>query len=83
MKQVFYQPAALTTLRRIPRNTAQRIRTKILAYAEDPNAQKNNVTRLRGQDAIRLRVGDWRVIMVESDVIEVLRIGPRGSVYED
>lgn len=67
----------------MPRNTALRIRSKINAYAEDPASQRNNVTRLRGMDAIRLRVGDWRIIMVETEVIEVLRIGPRGSVYED
>lgn len=67
----------------MPRNTALRIRSKINAYAEDPTSQRNNVTRLRGMDAIRLRVGDWRIIMVETEVIEVLRIGPRGSVYED
>ncbi|MFN3146857.1 MAG: type II toxin-antitoxin system RelE family toxin [Paracoccaceae bacterium] len=83
MKQVFYQPAAATALRRMPRNTALRIRSKINAYAEDPASQRNNVTRLRGMDAIRLRVGDWRIIMVETEVIEVLRIGPRGNVYED
>lgn len=67
----------------MPRNTALRIRSKINAYAEDPASQRNNVTRLRGMDAIRLRVGDWRIIMVETEVIEVLRIGPRGNVYED
>jgi len=41
------------------------------------------VTALKGREGIRLRVGDWRVIMNdEGMVLAVLEIGPRGSVYE-
>ncbi len=43
----------------------------------------NNVKKLEGEDGIRLRVGDWRVIMLDGDVIDVIRIGPRGSVYKE
>jgi len=32
---------------------------------------------------LRLRVGNWRVIMWEHVVIEVLEIKPRGSAYRD
>ncbi|WP_035097604.1 hypothetical protein [Devosia sp. LC5] len=35
-----------------------------------------------GRPGIRLRVGDWRVIMEDGVVLEVLEIGPRGGVYE-
>lgn len=55
---------------------------KIEAYAENPAAQTNNVKMLKGRDGIRLRVGDWRVIMHDGEVLDVLRIGPRGSVYD-
>jgi len=44
-----------------------------------------NVTKLVGQPGYRLRVGDWRVMYdVDSGrvVVRVLRIGPRGGVYE-
>jgi len=37
--------------------------SKIEAYAEDPVSQANNVKALKDYGAIRLRVGDWRVIM--------------------
>jgi mRNA interferase RelE/StbE len=67
----------------MPANTAARIRSKILAYAKNPASQANNVKKLDGEDGIRLRVGDWRVIRVDGEVIDVLRIGPRGSVYKD
>jgi mRNA interferase RelE/StbE len=46
-------------------------------------AHANNVTRLVGSDASRMRVGDYRVIFVETDQeLVVIRIGPRGNVYE-
>jgi mRNA interferase RelE/StbE len=55
---------------------------KVDQYAADPASLANNVTNLKGRDGIRLRVGDWRVIMRDGVVVEVLEIGPRGGVYE-
>jgi mRNA interferase RelE/StbE len=70
----------------MPANTARLVRTKIERLAADPFASNNNVKRLKGIDAFRLRVGGWRVVY-EIDrrtiVIFVIRIGPRGSIYED
>jgi mRNA interferase RelE/StbE len=66
----------------MPANTARLIRSKIEQYAADPASLANNVKALKGRDAIRLRIGDWRVIMEDDVVIEVLEIGPRGSIYE-
>ncbi len=82
MKPVTYSSAALKALRRMPVNTARRIVGKIDAYAEDPASQANNVKALKGSDAIRLRVGDWRVLMIDRDVIDVIRVAPRGSAYD-
>jgi mRNA interferase RelE/StbE len=82
MKQIVFQPAAIKTLRRLPTNTARRILDKIDAYAADPQSQANNVTALAGREGIRLRVGDWRVIMHDGEVLDVLNIGPRGGVYD-
>ena len=81
MKQIAYTKAALRELTRMPRPMAERIREKIEAYAADPASQANNVTALRGRDGIRLRVGDWRIIMEDGVVLAVLEIGPRGGVY--
>lgn len=67
----------------MPANMALRIRSKIEAYAADPASQANNVRMLKGREGIRLRVGDWRVIMQDGIVLAVLEIGPRGSVYDD
>lgn len=83
MKSISYSKAAIRALRRMPRNTADLIRSKIEAYAEDPASQANNVKALKGREGIRLRVGDSRVIMDDQgNVLAVLDIGPRGGVYD-
>lgn len=82
MKPVTYTRAALKTLRKMPADVAERIIGKIEQYAADPTSQANNVTALKGREGIRLRVGDWRVIMNDDGVVlAVLDIGPRGSIY--
>jgi mRNA interferase RelE/StbE len=83
MKQISYTKAAIRALRRMPANTASLIRTKVEAYAQEPSAQANNVKSLKGREGIRLRVGDWRVIMDDQgNVLAVLDIGPRGGIYD-
>lgn len=83
MKQIAYSKAALKSLRRIPANAARRIREKIEQYAADPASQANNVIALQGRGGIRLRVGDWRVIMDDQgNVLDILEIGPRGGIYD-
>jgi mRNA interferase RelE/StbE len=83
MRAISYTRQALKALRRMPADTAQRIIAKIEQYAQEPETQANNVMALKGREGIRLRVGDWRVIMNDDGVVlAVLEIGPRGSVYE-
>lgn len=83
MRAIRYTRQALKALRRMLADTAQRIIAKIEQYAAEPKSQANNVTALKGREGIRLRVGDWRVIMNDDGVVlAVLEIGPRGSVYE-
>ena len=83
MRQISYTKIAIRVLRRMPVNKAQLIRSKIESYAQDPASQANNVKSLKGRDGIRLRVGDWRVIMDEQDnVLAILDIGPRGGIYD-
>lgn len=82
MKAIVYSRSAQKTLARMPRNQAILIRDKITGYAEDPAAYASNVKKLRGQDNLmRLRVGDWRVIMRDSTVLSILTVSSRGSAY--
>jgi mRNA interferase RelE/StbE len=76
---------AARALHKMPRNVAVLIRSKIDALAVDPYAANNNVKKLKGSDDYRLRVGDWRVVYTLQDaklVIVVVRIAPRGGVYD-
>ena len=81
MKQITYTRAAIKVLKAMPLNVANRIVAKVEEYAKDPASQANNITAMKGREGIRLRVGDWRVIMHDGVVLAVLEIGPRGGVY--
>lgn len=82
MKTVVFLPAAAKALRK-HRSEASRIVARIEAYADEPASMANNVKALAGSSALRLRVGDFRIVFEETeDEIIVTRIGPRGSVYE-
>jgi mRNA interferase RelE/StbE len=64
-------------------SVAHRLRKATTDYAADPSAHANNVTRLVGSPATRLRVGDFRVIFEETATeIIVTRIAPRGTAYD-
>jgi len=83
MKAIFYLPRARKALLR-HRGQADRIISKIAAYAKNPAAQANNVKRLKGNiPVLRLRVGSYRVLFTEDDKrVTVIDIGPRASIYE-
>ena len=69
----------------MPRNTANLIREKLGQVASDPFTSIPNAKKLQGRPGYRLRVGDWRVIYeINKDevLILVLKIAPRGEVYE-
>ena len=84
MLRLAYSKLAVRQLARIPRPLAKRIRDRMVAIAGDPYSQHANVRPLKGRDAFRLRIGDWRVIYEVRDeelLVFVLTIGPRGQVY--
>lgn len=71
-------------LRRLDAQVRVRVNGALVALAEDPRAS-TNLRRLTGRPESRLRVGDWRVLLVldlERRVIVVMRILPRGRAYE-
>lgn len=80
---VQYTRTALKALKRMPPPDAARVREKVVQYAEAPESLANNVTKLVGSDYLRLRVGNYRVIMLpDGTVLLIVAVGPRGSVYE-
>ena len=85
MKSITYSRDAIKTLRRMPANVSALIVSKIEQFATASEMLGNNLKPLKGRAGeFRLRVGDWRVIMADDGVVvAVIKIGPRGSVYED
>ena len=82
MKTVIHKRAVKALSRMQPRQSIA-IRVAIRAVADNPQAPKADVSRLHGLNALRVRVGDWRVIIkIEDDVLYVTRIRPRGDVYK-
>ena len=83
MKAVTYSKSSLKVLDRMQPKLSGRIKAKVKHYAADPQSQANNVKALQGSPFIRLRVGDWRVIMDDqARVLFVIKIGARGDVYK-
>jgi mRNA interferase RelE/StbE len=71
-------------LSRLPVNWQKRIVARTKEVAVNPYAQHNDVTKLKGRDGYRLRVGDWRVIYESHDdrlELWVLEVGARGGIY--
>lgn len=85
MFSIEYSKAARKALKSMPRNTAKLIIEKIETLAHDPFAPNNNARKLSNHPGYRLRIGDWRVVYLiheEALVIAVVRIAPRGEVYQ-
>ncbi len=82
MVTVTYSKSAIKVLSRLQPKLAARILEKVEQFATDPQSQANNMKALVGSPYIRLRVGDWRVIMDhQGNVLLVLDIGSRGDIY--
>ena len=81
MKTVTYTTAATLQLRKLPAAVRERLLAKLARYAD---VGAGDVTALKGQSgAARLRVGDYRIIFVETAAaISVRAVGHRREIYE-
>ena len=68
----------------MPTRDRRRLLTKLEAFAADPFAPHPWVTRLQGEDRVRIRQGDWRGVLLivrEHDTVILERVGHRREVY--
>ncbi len=80
MKTVVYTGAAIKQLRKLPSDVRGRLIAKLKRYAE---TGAGDVTALKGHPGARLRVGDYRLIFVETaDQISVRAAGDRKEIYD-
>lgn len=84
MRKIAYSKDTLKTLRRIPANISAIIRAKIEQFANDPVSLANKVIQMQGRPGYsRMRVGDWRVIFSEDQIVlAIVRVAPRGGAYD-
>ena len=77
---VQFKPAAVKDLAGLDAGIAGRIRVALTEY---DRTASGDVKRLKGShDVLRLRVGDYRVLMTNNaGLIDVLRIRHRREVY--
>ncbi len=73
---------AIDELNKLETTISSRIIKKIDKLLINPYSI--NIKRLKGIDAFRLRVGDYRVIFeVNSNIILILKVGHRKNIYKD
>jgi mRNA interferase RelE/StbE len=80
---VLILPSAQKQLHKLPNAIATRIEDKMLELEHDPRPP--GCKKLKGRDAWRIRIGDYRVIYEIHDgrlVVTVITIGHRRDVYE-
>ena len=79
MKQLVFTAGAVRQLRKLPATARERIIAKLSLYAE---TGIGDVVALKGSTGVRLRVGDWRVIIDQTgDRISVRAVGHRRDIY--
>jgi mRNA interferase RelE/StbE len=80
MKEVVYTTSAIRQLRKLPGATRERLLAKLRRYAE---TGAGDVTALTAAAGSRLRVGDYRIIFVETPAsISVRAVGHRRQIYD-
>jgi mRNA interferase RelE/StbE len=77
------RPAAVRALRKIDRPARERIQGAIALLATDPRPP--SARPLRGRPALRVRVGNYRIIYTIRDdvlLVVVVTVGHRREVYD-
>lgn len=83
MYSVSILPSAQRQLAKLPNAIAIRIEDKLLGLEKDPRPP--GCKKLKGRNAWRIRIGDYRVIYEIRDnqlIITVIAIAHRRDVYE-
>jgi len=80
-----FRPAARKAFLALPRAVRDRVGRRLEALAEEPRS--GDVKPLKGKlkGALRLRVGDCRVLFLRDDqerILDVLRVGHREDFYD-
>jgi mRNA interferase RelE/StbE len=80
-KSIIFSPTAKKQFLNLDKKIQIRIKAGILKLAIVP--PQGDIAKLKGrEDQYRLRIGDWRIIFRQIDVIQIIAILPRGQAYK-
>ena len=80
MKAIVFDLRAFKAFRALPKAVRMKIAAKLKRYAE---TGAGDLKALAGRPGIRLRIGKYRAIFIESDdEIRVFAVGDRRDVYD-
>lgn len=83
MFELEWKKGAIIQLNNLEKSISNRILKKVETLRENPLSK--NIKRLKGEEAFRLRVGDYRVIFevdFKNKLISILRLGHRRNIYK-
>jgi mRNA interferase RelE/StbE len=81
--ELIFRPSVWKDLEQIPKVDVRRILKRIDSLAGD--ARPPGSTKLSGQEAYRIRQGNYRIVYVINDtrlIITIVKVGHRSTVYE-
>ncbi|HJS60706.1 MAG TPA: type II toxin-antitoxin system RelE/ParE family toxin [Pseudolabrys sp.] len=80
MKEIVFTPTAMRQWLKLSADIRKRIDAKLAVYAASGSG---DVKRLKGRAGCRLRIGDWRVVLIEEKTsVVVVAVGHRRGIYE-
>jgi mRNA interferase RelE/StbE len=82
VRTIVFTPEAAREFEALDSTIRERVEAALDQLAVAPLSLRNQIKRLKGQTALRLRVGGWRIIFqLRSDEILVLMIAHRSEAY--
>jgi len=79
VKEIAFTSAAVRQWRKLTAATREQIDVKLMAFAE---TGVGDVKALKGVAGMRLRAGDWRVLLtIKGNTITVHAVGHRREIY--
>jgi mRNA interferase RelE/StbE len=80
MAEIVFTAAATRQWLKLSSDVRARLDVKLTAFAR---SGKGDVQRLKGREGVRLRVGDWRIILYrDGKTIVVAAVGHRREIYD-
>ncbi len=84
MYEINFTKQAVKDLRKIPKDYLSNILEKVKKLSVNPYSLELDIKKLKGIEAYRLRVGEYRIIYGikgQELIINIIKVRSRGNVY--